>query len=59
MTKEQKEFLNKFADLCEKYKAEFYYTTDDDGINISVDGETVFVDFLSGNFSAKIKDKAK
>lgn len=42
-----KEFLLKLADLCEEYGATFDYTTEDDGIHISVDGgREVFVGHL-------------
>lgn len=46
MTTRQKTFLNKLADLCEEYEAEFGYITDDEGIHINVDGEEIFVGFL-------------
>ena len=46
MTKRQEEFLTKLADLCEKYDAEFSYTTDDDGIHITMDDEEIYVGFL-------------
>ena len=42
-----KEFLVKLANLCEEYCAGFEYTTDDDGIHISIDnGREVFVGFM-------------
>ena len=46
MNERDKEFLLKLADPCEEYDASFDYTTDDDGIHISVDGREVFVGFL-------------
>ncbi len=47
MNEIDKEFLLKLATLCEEYDASFCYTTDDDGIHISVDGgREVFVGFL-------------
>lgn len=45
-TAEQKEFLNKLADLCDQYDARFSYTTDDDGIHIDVGGVEVFSGWL-------------
>lgn len=47
MTRRQKNCLNRLADLCDQYNAEFTYTVDDDGIHISVDGQEVFVGFMS------------
>ena len=37
------EFLEKLAELCERYNATFYYTTDDDGTHIDLNGEEIFV----------------
>ena len=53
-TEKQKEFLNKLADLVEQYDASFEYTTDDDGIHISVEGDEVFGDFLHCQDAAEL-----
>lgn len=39
-------FLTRLADLCDQFNASLYYTTDDDGINITVNGELVFADLM-------------
>ena len=46
MNGRDKEFLLKLAALCEEYDASFNFTTDDDGIHISVGGGEVYVGFL-------------
>lgn len=38
MTNNQRDFLNKFADLCEQYGVGLGYTNEDDGIHLSVAG---------------------
>ncbi len=40
------EFLEKFASLCEDYRASFRYTTDDDGIVVCINNVEIFCDFL-------------
>lgn len=49
MTRRQKNFLRRLAELIEQHDASLTYTTDDDGIHIEVDGVLVFVGFLSCN----------
>jgi hypothetical protein len=46
LTDSDKEFLRKLADLCEQHKAEFRYTTSDDGIHIALGGKDVFRGWL-------------
>ena len=54
-------FLEKLADLCEQYDADFYYTIDDDGIHIIVDGNECFVGFCIGSahFSKQLRKQSK
>lgn len=48
MNEQAKAFLSALADLLEQYRATIFYTTDDDGLHIDMDGGTeVFVGFLS------------
>lgn len=47
------QFMTKLADLIETYNASLKYTTDDDGIHISVDGVVIFADFLSNDNGQK------
>lgn len=42
----QRDFLYHLQHLCQTYNATFSYTTDDDGIHISMDGEEIFIGFL-------------
>jgi hypothetical protein len=46
ITNNNKEFLSKLADLCEQHKAEFSYTSSDDGIHITLAGKEVFRGWL-------------
>jgi hypothetical protein len=46
LTRKREEFLTKLADLCEQYNAGFFYTIDDDGVHISIDGDDIFVGHL-------------
>jgi len=45
MNARQKAFLHKFAELCEIYKPDFFYTKDDDGITIAVEMEDIFTGY--------------
>ena len=42
-------FLEQLAALLEDYNAELYYTTDDDGIHIDIDGDEIFAGHLSSS----------
>jgi hypothetical protein len=42
----KQEFLEQLFKLLEENNAAIYYTTDDDGIHISKDGEDVFVGYI-------------
>lgn len=55
----KEEFLEELAQLCEKYKAAFGYTTDDDGIHIELDGEEVFAGYLFEETAAEELRAAK
>lgn len=43
------EFLEKLADLMEEYKAEFDFTTNEDGIHIHVDRSEEYISWLDNN----------
>lgn len=49
--KDAGQFLLKLAALCEEYRAEFSYTTDDNGVHITLDGQEVFVGFLVDGYA--------
>lgn len=46
-------FLLDFAALCDKYKPDFFYTTEDDGVHIVVDGAEVFCGYSINAESVK------
>ncbi len=59
MDERDREFINKLADLMEEYRVEMFYTTDDDGIHIEIDGADVFQGFLTGKSRiAQLRDEA-
>ena len=58
------EFLENLAKLCEVHRAGFGYTTDDDGVHISInlggsDEEEVFVGFLERPDAPSVLRSAK
>lgn len=53
------EFLEELACLCERYKASFSYTTDDDGIVIYLDGKEIFCGFIYDSDAAELLRAAK
>ena len=53
MSDRDREFLKKLADLMEEYGARFMYTTSEDGIHISRDGEDIFIGFLGGDYGIR------
>ena len=52
MDETKSKFLKEFLEFCKKHKAEFYYTTDDDGIHIAVDGVEVYVGLLEDDLKS-------
>lgn len=56
LTAKQKEFLLKLADLCEEYKADFYYTRDDNGIHVEVEGDEIFVGHVGSVPTGRAKE---
>jgi hypothetical protein len=60
LTDKDRKFLLKLADLCEQHKAEFLYTTDDNGIHITLDRRKVYVGFIfSGSGPRDLRAAAK
>jgi len=60
LTDGNKEFLSKLADLCEQHKAEFSYTSSDDGIHITLAGKEVFRDWLlEGSAAGELRDACR
>lgn len=57
VTKE-KRFLVALADICEKYDATFFYTTDDDGIHIELGEEEIFCEFMVFEVPAELRAAA-
>ena len=49
-------FLEKLALLCEQFNAVFFYTTDDDGIHIALNGQKVFVGYLHSNAAKELRN---
>jgi hypothetical protein len=48
MNEKMKGFLHKLAMICDEYKAELWCSRDDDGVLITIDGETVSIGWPSG-----------
>ena len=60
LTDKDREFLLKLADLCDEHKAEFGYTTSDDGIHVSLDGREVFRGwFFEASAAHELREAAK
>jgi hypothetical protein len=52
-------FLEELATLCEKYKATFSYSTNDNGIHICLDGKEVFSGFIDDFYASDLIRLAK
>ena len=49
MVSDDSQFLTKFHELINEYKATLHYTVDEDGIHISVHGREIFKGFMDDN----------
>lgn len=58
MTNRQQEFINKLVSLLGEYNVEIFYTTDDDGLHLSMDGEEFYVSWLT-NETALYDERCK
>lgn len=52
-------FLKGLANLCEKYNAVLFYTIDDTGIIIEIDGKKIFEDYLCVDAPDLLRKRAK